>query len=651
MQLTLITINYNNVRATVELLRALEQQANKNFDVIVVDNDSWPADRALLGEYAPASKLNLDIIYSDTNRGFSGGNNLAIRKALTQGSEWVLLINNDTTVAPDFIEKLVAQLPDQPCVAQIPLNEGTKVAYGGIVQWLKPTLKHFYQPETANCKLQYIIGAGMLVHRSVFERIGLLDEAYFLYFEDADFSMRAKHAGIPIRFLHEPVIFHRESETTKTLGSPLLLRYHARNALRFNWRNGPWWVKLAVPLAALYGIIKTKSCAMRAGVFDFIFGRWGKIDTRITVGIECEQIEGRAWGIGHTVLKLLEQLAAKPELRSQYHFHLFFKSHVPDIPWLNDPIFTTHVVWQPCLPAGRRSPHKSFVFYLYVFLPIRLWFIHLDAMFYPNYMLPIIHPPWIPSLTLTTDDIWYEMRSPQQQPHHRLAYWVFGYWAVWRSTKLLAISESSKQELVRLFGIKPERIPVAHLAADAPISATGNSQLTTDNYILYVAQAFPRRHLRETVRAFEKISGRFPDLKLIAIGPDKYQPPLRIMNDHIIRKDYVPDDELTALYAHAKAFVYVSDREAFGLPPLEALSYGVSSVLADKPISRELFGEHAFYVAHPDSADEIARAITDALTNDAKRTVIRSAAPTILARFTWPHFASQWLEIIRNTLI
>lgn len=364
------------------------------------------------------------------------------------------------------------------------------------------------------------------------------------------------------------------------------------------------------------------------------------------IGIECEQIEGQVWGIGRIITHLLEELSQHAELKDKFVFHLFFKSKIPDYQWLKDPIFKCEVIKQP-------FSHKSFVLYYYVFLPIQLWLSGLDAMFYPNYMLPIIHPPWVPSLVLITEDIWHEMRSSQQQPHHRLAYWVFGYWAVWFADKLLAISKSSKHELIRLFGVVPERIEIAHLAADAPsfvLNCVGTTERQAPNkygqYILFVAQAFPRRHLRETIQAFEKISPKFPDMKLIAVGPDKYKPQLNIKNNHIIRKERVSDDELTCLYTNAKAFIYVSDREAFGLPPLEALSYGVPSVLADKPISRELFGDNAFFVANPNSSDDIANTIIDALTNNTKHAAIHSTTPAILARFTWQHFTDSWLAII-----
>jgi GT2 family glycosyltransferase len=292
--LAIITVNYNCARHTLELLRSLERQDNKQFSVIVVDNDSQPEDRALLGEYAASSSLNLDIIYSETNRGFSGGNNLAIRKALAQGSEWLLLLNPDTIASPDLVRRIQQTADDEMAIWQFPLAEPHgRTAYAGLVQWLKPTLKHLDHWPLARSLLQhhrlYAIGAALLVHRHVFEHVGMLDEHYFLYFEDADFSMRAHKLGIPVKFAREPMVRHGVSKSTSTLGSPLLLRYHARNALLFNKNHGPWWVQAALPVAAVYGIIfqftktillpsrQAPSRAIMDGIIDFYAHRFGKI--------------------------------------------------------------------------------------------------------------------------------------------------------------------------------------------------------------------------------------------------------------------------------------------------------------------------------------------------------------------------------------
>jgi len=291
--LVIITVNYNCAERTLRLLRSLERQTNRQFSVIVVDNDSRSADRAALGAYAAVSPLALDILHSRTNLGFSGGNNLAIRKALAQGASWTLLINPDTEVGPEFVARIHQATDDEPAVWGLPLQEGERrTAYAGRVRWLRATLPHVYAWPLVRHVLEeplYAIGAGMLVHRDAWDRIGLLDERYFLYFEDADFGLRARAAGIPVRFLREPVIRHAVSASTGTLGGPLLLRYHIRNALLMNASRGPLWARISLHFWALSIMLKQaaklvsmparrpQSRAILAGIADFYARRFGRL--------------------------------------------------------------------------------------------------------------------------------------------------------------------------------------------------------------------------------------------------------------------------------------------------------------------------------------------------------------------------------------
>src|SRR3989338_4903449 len=111
-----------------------------------------------------------------------------------------------------------------------------------------------------------------------------------------------------------------------------------------------------------------------------------------------------------------------------------------------------------------------------------------------------------------------------------------------------------------------------------------------NGYILYVGQAFPRRHLKETILACKKLG-----VELVTAGTGKH--------------DHVSDQKLEELYRNARLFVYVSDTEAFGLPPLEALARGVRPVVADTDVSHELLGDDAIYT----SVEGIAEAIRKGL--------------------------------------
>jgi len=397
----------------------------------------------------------------------------------------------------------------------------------------------------------------------------------------------------------------------------------------------------------------------------------------IRVGIECESIEDQSWGVGRIVKKLLEEISKRPELQKEFKFFLHFKSKIPDLPYLDNLIFVKKVVKLPLM-------RPSFSVYYYLLLPIRLYFEKLDLMFFPNYMLPVIFRG--KSLVMLTEDVYYEFKQGTLPLRYRLAYKIFANWAAKHATKIMAISETSKSELTKLFGIEPERIVVNQLGVDAP-SVIPNSQfpipnkisnskfpiqkeignwiLEIGNYVLYIGQAFPRRHLKETMLAFEQLVSepktynlKPETLHLIAIGKDKYYPPVieklkneinhRLGYDGIIHKEYVPEDELQELYAGAQALIYISSKEAFGLPPLEALARGTVSIVADSTVTREIFGNSAFFVNNPDSPDSIAAIFVEALTNQAKREEILKSASQILEKYTWERHLNRFLETIKT---
>ncbi len=291
MRLSIITVNYNSSENTIKLLESLRNQTDKDFGVIVVDNNSKDVGR-LMDYKTP--ETNIVFINNDKNLGYSGGNNVGIRRALHPptggGSDWVLLLNNDTVAEPTFIEHIKGKIESRGGIVGLALNEGDRTAFAGHVEWLKSNLRHIYS--TLHFKLYtsnlYAIGGAMLIQKDVFDKIGFLDENYFLYFEDADFCINARKRSIPVNFAPEIKISHAVSSSTKKLGSPLLLRYHYRNALYFNFKNGPFYIKLAVPiwsyfilfkqsLKILFGINRESSKSILNGVLDFHLNRMGKL--------------------------------------------------------------------------------------------------------------------------------------------------------------------------------------------------------------------------------------------------------------------------------------------------------------------------------------------------------------------------------------
>lgn len=344
----------------------------------------------------------------------------------------------------------------------------------------------------------------------------------------------------------------------------------------------------------------------------------------INIGLECESIETDSWGISRSIKELLKELAQRSELKNEFKFFLYFKKR----------------------PAGPESElfikcvaHiSSFSLYYYLWLPWATRKDHLDLMFFPNYMLPFGVKP--KTMVTLTEDGYEAMNSKWLPWRFKLAYRIFMNHAAKVATVINAYSRTSADEVSRCFGIDPAKIFINHLGVSVPKTITYDLKPKIFPYVLCVGQMFPRRHVQETILAFKKIAPEFPELKLVLVGIDKYNPPViaSLIDDKIIWKECVGDDELAALYANAKLFVYVSTNEAFGLPPLEALTYGIRPIVADTPISHELFDKDAIYTQP--TVDAITAAIYSAL-----RATIQQA-PVI--KFTWQAHTDRFLNLCRK---
>ncbi len=665
MKITVITLNFNGAATTLKLVESLRGQLSENFCMLVMDNHSHDVEELRRGVQ---SNPHITLMENSDNFGFAAGNKPGVEKAFNTGSDWVVLLNSDTVAGPDFAQELSKGLEEKEGLVGFPIaEEGKGTVYSGRLQWLQTpsrTSFHVYQSD-ANVDQRYISGAGMAISRSAYEKIGFMDENYFLYFEDIDYTYKAVQAGLPVSYLKHPIISHQLSATTKKELGPIVHRYHYRNALYFNLKNGseltqvlvwPWsvWILIKQGIKILLGKKVKASKQIVLGVFDFYLNRMGKVPAANIkrIGIECESIEGTnpMWGIGRIIVKLLEEISARPELAEQYSFVLYFKDQIPDMPFLNAPIFEKKIV------APEEFRNRLWPIYYFLILPIRLWFEGLNLMFWPNYMLPMI--AYGKSLVLLTEDVYYESHEGKLPFRYRIAYGLFGEWAAKFATRILAISETSKKNLVELYKINEHRIIVNHLGVDLR-DGPGVVSKKPDDYILYVGQAFPRRRLAETFLAFKELvqQEEFKNLKFVAIGPDKYEVPTiddlvvsinrELGREAITHKDYVSDIELTEYYNHAQALVYVSDREAFGLPPMEALTYGVPPVIADNPLGHELFGDYAFY-ARSGEVSDITATLRNALTSDEKRAKIKKEGPDFPSRYSWKQFTDRWIKAITS---
>src|SRR3989338_1240420 len=213
------------------------------------------------------------------------------------------------------------------------------------------------------------------------------------------------------------------------------------------------------------------------------------------IGIECESIEGKntIWGVGKLIMGLLEEISQRPDLEKDFRFVLYFKDNIPNSSFLNAPIFEKKIV---PVPVFR---HRLFPIYYFLILPMKLWFERLDWMFWPNYMLPIA--ALNRSMVMLTEDVYYETHAGQLPFRYRLAYGIFGWWTARFATKIMAISETSKKNLAKLYNINPKRIVVNYLGID--FFKNTKYEILNTKYILFVVQAFQRSNLKKRFLDFK----------------------------------------------------------------------------------------------------------------------------------------------------
>jgi GT2 family glycosyltransferase len=193
----IIILNYNGKEVIKKCLASVFKLNYPNFEVVLVDNNS--TDGSL--ELAKTNFSKATFIKNTENLGYAMGNNIGIRFALERAADFVLLLNNDTEVDRDFLTKLmeVAQKDGQIGVLSPVIFAGdTKKIWfsGGKIDWLKMRTRHLQKNKTEEYfESEFITGCSMLIRATVFKKIGLLDEDFFLYWEDVDFSFRVKKAG------------------------------------------------------------------------------------------------------------------------------------------------------------------------------------------------------------------------------------------------------------------------------------------------------------------------------------------------------------------------------------------------------------------------------------------------------------------------
>ncbi len=229
----IVLLNYCGAVHTNECVTSLKQLDYPNAQIIVVDNAS-PDDSVA---QIQAEHPDIHLICAKTNGGFSAGNNIGIRYALEKlDAAYVWILNNDTLIPPDALTALVAQAQAHPntLIGSLILNtDGSFQTVGHRINRKRWRPRAYKLADVSDGQiLETLCGCSILVPRQVFETIGLLDEAYFLYLEDTEFCLRASQAGFPAVLALNSKVFHKGGVSTESKKA-LVSYYCQRNRLIF----------------------------------------------------------------------------------------------------------------------------------------------------------------------------------------------------------------------------------------------------------------------------------------------------------------------------------------------------------------------------------------------------------------------------------
>lgn len=269
-----VIVNWNLAEETIHCVNSLLAAGAQPGHILVVDNGSMDHSSARLTHEFGAK---LQIIASPTNVGFAAGNNLALQQALTQGAEWILLANNDTYVAPNFLTELQATVRQQPAYSLFgplifyhdepqriwslgdQLIPGTLLTHGLHRNQLAPTRLAAFIP------VDFLNACCILVHRRVFARIGLFDPHFFMYAEDVDFCWRARRAGFKLGCSTRAHMWHKVSRSTGP-HHPTARYWRINNQITVYRRYAHSW---QMPIMFLFTLLRSA----KMGTIDFCAGR------------------------------------------------------------------------------------------------------------------------------------------------------------------------------------------------------------------------------------------------------------------------------------------------------------------------------------------------------------------------------------------
>ncbi len=281
-KVAVVILNYKVKEEVLECIESVEKSDYPDFQIIVVDNNSGDGLEEELEKFKVQSS-KFKFVQTGDNLGFTGGNNVGIKKALDLGCEYIFVLNPDTKISQKCISELVSSLESDENIGvvgpKIMFDDHKTIWYAGGILDLMNVLgthrgvdeKDLGQYDVVE-ETDFVSGAAMMVRSNMFQKVGLFDNDYFMYFEDVDFCYRVRLNGYRVMYTPLAVVYHKNAQSSG-LGSPLQDYFITRNRMLFASKFLLLRTKFAI---FREGLKNLGNPTRRLALWDFWVGKLGK---------------------------------------------------------------------------------------------------------------------------------------------------------------------------------------------------------------------------------------------------------------------------------------------------------------------------------------------------------------------------------------
>ncbi len=366
------------------------------------------------------------------------------------------------------------------------------------------------------------------------------------------------------------------------------------------------------------------------------------------IGIDARFYGSQSKGLGRYTQKLISYLE---QIDTDNEYYIFLRRDN----------------WHEYQPSSERF-HKVLADYRWytakeqIMLPIVLLRYKLNLVHFTHFNVPLLYRR--PFIVTIHDLILARYPTQRSSTLGPLLYWLkhISYRiiirsAVRRARRVIAVSKFTKQDIIKHFTIRAEKISVTYESVD-PLPEPHQDFRTimqryaiSPPYILYVGNAYPHKNIEGLLRAYTKVVQHYPAYQLVLVGKRDYffrriqdYAATRGITQEVVFTGFVPDEELAAIYRGASVYVFPSFCEGFGLPALEACLYHVPVAASNNSSLPEILGQAAVFF-DPHNPEEIAKTISSILDDPKRADELRASGSEQLKRFSWRIMAERTRDL------